>query len=72
MDPESVIRSATTWTSGKALGRYLLDNPHTVAGRAVLDVGSAHRLARISVPVHDDLPDGAQEAVTIHQIVLTR
>jgi predicted nicotinamide N-methyase len=165
---------AAAWTSGKALGRYLLDNPHVVAGRAVLDVGSgsgivaiaaakagartvvacdvdptatiaiqlnaqangvtitartadcfagppgdhevvlaadvfyesalaarAHqwlceaarsgacvlvadpgrgllpagsgrRLARISVPVHDDLPDGAQETVTIYQIVLTR
>lgn len=87
MDPEAVIRSATTWkavpmldnirllaatepsgvmdlweglqqgvppfwaaawTSGKALGRYLLDHPHIVSGREVLDVGSGSGLVAIA------------------------
>jgi predicted nicotinamide N-methyase len=39
---------ATAWTSGKALGRYLLDHPHIVAGREVLDVGSGSGIVAVA------------------------
>jgi len=39
---------AAAWTSGKALGRYLLDHRHIVAGRAVLDVGSGSGIVAIA------------------------
>jgi predicted nicotinamide N-methyase len=39
---------AAAWTSGKALGRYLLDHPHIVSGREVLDVGSGSGIVAIA------------------------
>ena len=39
---------AAAWSSGKALGRYLLDNPHIVSGREVLDVGSGSGIVAIA------------------------
>jgi predicted nicotinamide N-methyase len=39
---------ATAWTGGQALARYVLDNPHLVAGRRVLDVGSGSGLVAIA------------------------
>ena len=39
---------AAAWTSGKALARYLLDHPHVVSGRAVLDVGSGSGIVAIA------------------------
>ncbi len=39
---------ATAWTGGQALARYVLDNPHLVAGRRVLDVASGSGLVAIA------------------------
>jgi len=39
---------AAAWTGGKALGRYLLDHPHIVSGREVLDVGSGSGIVAIA------------------------
>jgi predicted nicotinamide N-methyase len=39
---------SAAWTSGKALGRYLLDHPNLVAGRDVLDVGSGSGIVAIA------------------------
>ncbi len=39
---------AAVWTSGKALGRHLLDHPHIVSGREVLDVGSGYGIVAIA------------------------
>jgi predicted nicotinamide N-methyase len=39
---------AAAWTSGKALARYLLDHPHIVSGREVLDVGSGSGIVAIA------------------------
>ena len=42
---------AFAWPGGQALARYLLDRPHIVAGRKVLDVGSGSGLAAIAAAV---------------------
>ena len=39
---------AFAWAGGQALARYLLDRPHTVAGRPVLDFGSGSGLVAIA------------------------
>jgi len=39
---------AFAWAGGQALARYLLDNPETVAGRAVLDFGSGSGMVAIA------------------------
>ena len=39
---------ATAWTGGQALARYVLDNPHIVAGRRVLDLASGSGLVAIA------------------------
>ena len=39
---------AFAWAGGQALARYILDNPETVAGREVLDLGSGSGLVAIA------------------------
>src|SRR4030095_4819282 len=39
---------AFAWAGGQALARYILDHPHLVAGRHVLDLGSGSGLAAIA------------------------
>ena len=39
---------AFAWAGGQALARYLLDNPHQVAGRSVLDLGAGSGLQAIA------------------------
>jgi predicted nicotinamide N-methyase len=39
---------AFAWAGGQALARYLLDNPETVAGREVLDIGSGSGIVAIA------------------------
>ncbi|MFC7532633.1 class I SAM-dependent methyltransferase [Actinoplanes sp. GCM10030250] len=39
---------AFVWAGGQALARYLLDNPHEVAGRRVLDVATGSGIAAIA------------------------
>jgi predicted nicotinamide N-methyase len=39
---------ATAWAGGRALARYLLDSPDSVAGRSVLDLGSGSGLCAIA------------------------
>ncbi len=39
---------AFAWAGGQALARYLIDNPQTVAGRTVLDLGSGSGLTAIA------------------------
>jgi predicted nicotinamide N-methyase len=39
---------AFAWAGGQALARYLLDNPHCVAGKRVLDLGSGGGLSAIA------------------------
>jgi len=39
---------AFAWAGGQALARYILDNPGTVAGREVLDIGSGSGIVAIA------------------------
>jgi predicted nicotinamide N-methyase len=39
---------ASAWTGGQALARYVLDHPHLVAGRRVLDIASGSGLVAIA------------------------
>jgi predicted nicotinamide N-methyase len=39
---------AFAWAGGQALARYVLDHPHIVAGKTVLDIGSGSGLGAIS------------------------
>lgn len=39
---------AFAWPGGQALARYLVDHPETVAGRAVLDLGSGSGLTAVA------------------------
>ncbi|TFV53999.1 methyltransferase [Geodermatophilus sp. DF01-2] len=39
---------AAAWPGGQALARYVLDTPETVAGRAVLDLGSGSGLVALA------------------------
>jgi predicted nicotinamide N-methyase len=39
---------ATAWSGGQVLARYVLDNPHLVAGRRVLDFASGSGLVAIA------------------------
>src|SRR6266567_8249325 len=39
---------AFAWPGSQALARYLMDEPHTVRGKAVLDFGSGSGLAAIA------------------------
>jgi predicted nicotinamide N-methyase len=52
---ESLARNAVpppfwafAWAGGQALARYLLDNPETVRGREVLDIGSGSGIVAIA------------------------
>jgi predicted nicotinamide N-methyase len=49
---------AFAWAGGQALARYLLDHPHEVAGRRVLDVASGSGLVAIAA-----MKAGAAQAV---------
>jgi predicted nicotinamide N-methyase len=42
---------ASAWAGGQALARYLLDNPHVVRGRRVLDLAAGSGLAAIAAAV---------------------
>jgi predicted nicotinamide N-methyase len=39
---------AFAWAGGQALARYVLDNPHLVAGKRVLDIGSGSGLVALA------------------------
>jgi predicted nicotinamide N-methyase len=39
---------ASAWAGGRAVARYILDHPHTVAGRRVLDLASGSGLVAIA------------------------
>jgi predicted nicotinamide N-methyase len=39
---------AFAWAGGQALARYVLDNPHVVAGKCILDFGSGSGLVAIA------------------------
>ena len=39
---------AFAWAGGQALARYILDNPHVVSGRRVLDLGAGGAIAAIA------------------------
>jgi len=39
---------AFAWAGGQALGRYILDNPHSVRGRKVLDFGAGSGMVAIA------------------------
>jgi predicted nicotinamide N-methyase len=39
---------ASAWAGGRAVARYVLDHPHTVAGRRVLDLASGSGLVAIA------------------------
>jgi predicted nicotinamide N-methyase len=39
---------AFAWAGGQALARYILDNPHEVAGRTVLDFGSGSGIVALA------------------------
>src|SRR5262245_46888864 len=53
-EPELAARSlpapfwAFAWAGGQALGRYILDHRHAIAGRRVLDLGSGSGLVAIA------------------------
>lgn len=49
---------AFAWPGGQGLSRYILDNPHLVAGKRVLDVGSGSAMAAIA-----SLKAGARSAL---------
>lgn len=49
---------AFAWPGGQALARYILDNPHLVAGKRVLDVGAGSGIGAIAA-----LKAGAAQAV---------
>ncbi len=66
---------AFAWAGGQALARYLLDNPETVRGRAVLDVASGSGLVAIAAalagahPVEaNDIDTFAADAIAINAI----
>lgn len=42
---------ASAWVGGQALARYVLDNPHVVAGRHVLDLASGSGLVAIAAAI---------------------
>lgn len=42
---------ADAWAGGQAVARYVLDHPHLVAGRRVLDVASGSGLAAIAAAI---------------------
>jgi predicted nicotinamide N-methyase len=42
---------ASAWIGGQALARYVLDNPHAVAGRRVLDLASGSGLVAIAAAI---------------------
>jgi len=49
---------AFAWAGGQAMARYIFDNPETVAGRRVLDLGSGAALAAIAA-----MKSGARRAL---------
>jgi len=46
--PVGVPFWASAWAGGQGVARYLLDNPHLVEGRRVLDIASGSGLAAIA------------------------
>ena len=64
---------AFAWAGGQALARHVLDHPDTVAGRAVLDLGSGSGLVAIAAmragaarAVANDIDAFAQAAITLN------
>ena len=53
---------AIAWAGGRALARYLLDHPETVAGRTVVDIASGSGLVAIAAAL------AGAEAVTAYDI----
>jgi len=47
---------AFAWAGGQALARYLIDNPDSVAGRRVLDLGSGSGLVAIAAAMAGAVP----------------
>jgi predicted nicotinamide N-methyase len=64
---------AFAWAGGQALGRYLLDTPHLVAGKPVLDLAAGCGLTAIaalkagaSKAIGNDIDDFAGAAMTLN------
>ena len=64
---------ASAWAGGRAVARYVLDNPHIVAGRRVLDVASGSGLVAIaagkagaSAVIANDIDPYAVAAITLN------
>jgi predicted nicotinamide N-methyase len=64
---------ADAWMGGQAVARYILDRPHLVAGKRVLDVASGSGLAAIAAAVAgaatvtaNDIDPYALEAITLN------
>lgn len=64
---------ANAWAGGQALARYILDNPHVVAGRSVLDMATGCGLGAIAAArsgaaavVANDIDPYALTAVTMN------
>jgi predicted nicotinamide N-methyase len=64
---------ASAWPGGRAVARYVLDNPQTVAGRRVLDVASGSGLVAIaagkagaSEVIANDIEPYAVAAITLN------
>jgi predicted nicotinamide N-methyase len=64
---------ASAWAGGRAVARYVLDNPRTVAGRRVLDVASGSGLVAIAASkagaaevIANDVDPYAVAAITLN------
>ena len=64
---------ASAWAGGRAVARYVLDNPQTVAGRRVLDVASGSGLVAIAAGragaaevIANDIDPYAVAAITLN------
>lgn len=64
---------ASAWAGGRAVARYVLDNPQTVAGRRVLDIASGSGLVAIaagkagaSTVIANDIDPYAVAAITLN------
>jgi predicted nicotinamide N-methyase len=49
---------AFAWGGGQGLARYILDNPHTVAGKRVLDIGAGSAIEALAA-----LKSGARQSI---------
>ena len=64
---------AFAWAGGQALGRYLIDNPHLVVGKPVLDLAAGCGLTAIAAlkagatsAIGNDIDDFAGAAMTLN------